>query len=211
MRIDLWSDIVCPWCYIGRARLHQALADFPDRRDIEVVFRSYQLDPAAPTDNPVPVLEMLAEKYGLGPEQAATAEGRVAGLARAEGLPYSGDRLHGNTGTVHRLLHFGADRGAGDQLLDSVYRTHFGGRASIFQPEVLVDLATTVGLDREETLEVIGGDRYQSAVQADIDAASQLGVRGVPFFVFDGRLGVSGAQPTDTLRKALQEVWSQHS
>jgi len=211
MRVDVWSDIVCPWCYIGRARLQHALAEFPHRQSVDVAFRSYQLDPHAAVDKPVPVLEIFATKYGATPEQAAAAEGRVAALARNEGLPYSSRRDHGNTLTVHRLLHCAGEHGRREQLLDVVYRTHFSGRASIFDNDVLLELAVTTGLDRDEALDVIKGDRYLEEVQHDVDAARRLGIRGVPFFLIDGRLAVSGAQPSDTLRQALIAAWDQGS
>jgi predicted DsbA family dithiol-disulfide isomerase len=211
MRIDVWSDIVCPWCYIGKARLQHALADFAHRSDVQVVYRSYQLDPTFPVDQPIAVLEMFAQKYGASPEQAATAEDRVAGLARAEGLPYSVDRNHGNTATVHRLLQHAGAHHRQEPLLDVVFRTHFSGQASIFDADVLLDLAVGVGLDRADALDVLKGDRYGDAVEADADAARQLGVRGVPFFLVDNRLAVSGAQPTETLREVLDTAWSERS
>ncbi|MCU1346673.1 MAG: protein-disulfide isomerase [Acidimicrobiia bacterium] len=211
MKVDVWSDIVCPWCYIGKARLQHALADFPHRQQVEVTYRSYQLDPTFPVGEPVPVLEMFATKYGLSAEQAANAEARVAALARAEGLPYVTDRQHGNTATAHRLLHHARQNGQGEQLLDRLFRTNFGGQASIFDNDVLLELAVATGLDRADTLSVITGDRYADAVEQDVDTARQLGIRGVPFFLVDGRLGVSGAQPTDTLAQILTAAWSEQA
>jgi predicted DsbA family dithiol-disulfide isomerase len=210
MKIDVWSDIVCPWCYIGRARLQHALADFPHQQQVEVVYRSYQLDPSFPSE-PIPVLEMFTQKYGASPEQATAAEGRVAALARIEGLPYTTDRMHGNTATAHRLLQFAGVQDRRDPLLESLFRTHFSGKASIFDPDVLLELAVKSGLDRAESADVIESDRYRQEVEQDVDAARQLGIGGVPFFLINGQLGVSGAQPTETLLAALGTAWKEHS
>jgi predicted DsbA family dithiol-disulfide isomerase len=209
MKVDVWSDIVCPWCYVGKARLEHALALFPHRQEVDVVFRSYQLDPNFPANESIPVLDMFAQKYGATPEQALAAESRVATLARTVGLPYSSQRDHGNTATVHRLLQHAGQHHRRNQLLDLVFRTHFGGKASIFDSAVLLGLAESVGLDRDDANDVLTGTRFADAVEADTDAARQLGIRGVPFFLIDGRLGVSGAQPTDTLREVLDTAWAE--
>jgi predicted DsbA family dithiol-disulfide isomerase len=213
MRIDVWSDIVCPWCYIGHARLRSAIAMFSRENGsetgyppIEVVHRSFELDPHAPKTITGTVLDMLASKYGMTHAQAAEAEGRVARLAHDEGLPFGGDRPHGNTLDLHRLLHHARVHGADEPLLDSMFRTNFGGQRSIFDSEVLVDLATAVGLEGGEVRDVLASDRYTGDVRDDEAAATRLGVRGVPHFVIDDRLAVSGAQSTQAFVDALRQA-----
>jgi predicted DsbA family dithiol-disulfide isomerase len=132
VRVEIWSDLVCPWCYIGQARFAKALADFPHSDQVELANRSFELDPRAPKDQNMPILEMLSEKYGLTRDQAVAAERRVAALAEAEGLPFSANRPHGNTFDAHRLLQFAASQGRQQPVLEVLYRTHFGGEQSIF-------------------------------------------------------------------------------
>lgn len=206
MRIDVWSDIVCPWCYVGKARLEAALASFAHRAEVEVTYRSFELDPS--WTGTEPVLEMLAVKYGLSAADAAQAEDRVAALARAEGLPYRTDRMRGNSFDAHRLVHFAGEHGLGARVLDLVFRAHFGGGRSVFDPEGLADLAAQAGLDRSEAVAVLASDRYAAEVRADEAAAGELGISGVPFFVFDEAFAVSGAQPTEVFVRALDQAWA---
>ena len=133
MQVEMWGDLVCPWCYLGRARFRQALASFPHRDQVEVVYRSFELDPDFPPGKQVKIADLLSEKYGMSPAQAQAAEQRVAGLAAAEGLPFSADRGHGNTLDAHRLSHLAADRHAQDAVLGALYRAHFSGEQSIFE------------------------------------------------------------------------------
>ncbi|HYY18956.1 MAG TPA: DsbA family oxidoreductase [Streptosporangiaceae bacterium] len=206
MRVDIWSDVVCPWCYLGRARFEKALAGFGGRDDVEVVYHSFELDPSWPQGQTMPILEMLATKYHLSPADAEAAEGQVAGLARAEGLPFRTDRPLGNTFDVHRVLHLGRDQGFQHRLLDAVYQAYFGEAADVFDPGTLGKIAATAGLDPEDVQHVLDGDDYTDDVRADEDQARQLGISGVPFFVLDGRLGVSGAQSTETFAEALRQA-----
>lgn len=207
MRIDVFSDVVCPWCYVGIARFESALAAFAHRDEVEVVHRSFELDPRHPAGETTTVLGMLAQKYGMSAAQAEAAEQRVAGLAAAEGLPYSGNRLHGNSLDAHRLLHLAAGRGRHAEVRPALYRGHFSGRRNIFDRAELTAVVAEAGLDRAEVDAVLGSDRYADAVRADEREAATLGIRGVPYLVLDGRLGVSGAQPTDTFRAALEQAW----
>ncbi|MFC4912162.1 DsbA family oxidoreductase [Actinomadura gamaensis] len=209
MRVDIWTDIVCPWCYIGQARFDAALAGFEHRDQVEVVQHSYELAPDLSPAETGPVLEMLMDKYGMSREQAEQAEARVAGLAAAEGLPYTSNRANGNTFDAHRLLHLAAERGLGDDLRRALYRANFGGEASVFDADALTEIASSVGLDAAEARSVLAGDAYGDAVREDERTAAQIGVRGVPFFVLDGKYGVSGAQETGTLIEALNQVWNE--
>ncbi|MCP2342850.1 DsbA family oxidoreductase [Actinomadura rupiterrae] len=209
MRVDIWTDIVCPWCYIGQARFDAALAGFEHRDQVEVVQHSYELAPDLAPADAGRVLEMLMDKYGMSREQAEQAEARVAGLAAGEGLPYTSDRPNGNTFDAHRLLHLAAERGLGDELRRALYRANFGGEGSVFDADSLTAIATGTGLDEAEVRSVLAADAYGDAVREDERTAREIGVQGVPFFVLDGKYGVSGAQETATFAEALTQVWQE--
>lgn len=206
MRVDVWSDVVCPWCYVGKARFEKALSEFPHRDEVEVVFRSFELDPAAVTGHETN-LQMISKKFGLPPAQARQAEERVAGLARAEGLHYELERPNGNTFDLHRLLHLGRDKGVQAALVGEVYKANFAQARQIFDREVITEVATQAGLDADDVAKVLDTEEYADAVRGDEQQASQLGITGVPFFVFDMALGVSGAQSTVTFTQALAQAW----
>ncbi|MBV2152382.1 DsbA family protein [Kitasatospora sp. SUK 42] len=208
MRVEIWSDINCPWCYIGKARFEQALERFPHREEVEVVHRSFELDPHAPRAAR-PVVPLLATKYGMSLEQAEAAEARIAENARGEGLPYlSEGRDAANSFDMHRLLHFAKEQGRQPQLLDALYRANFAEERSAFEEERLIELAVEAGLDREAAAAVLADpDAYADAVREDEETASAMGATGVPFFVLDRRLGVSGAQPAETFTRALEQAW----
>ena len=205
MRVDIWSDIVCPWCYIGTARFERALAAFDGRDDVEVVHRSFELAPGAPVGETTPVLDMLAAKYAMTVEQAKAAEDRVAATAAADGLDYVTGRLSGNTFDAHRVVQLGRDRDLGAGVLDAMFRAYFTGGPSIFDADGLVDVGVGAGLDADEVRAVLAGDRFEDAVRADERTAQRYGISGVPFFLIDGRLGVSGAQPVELLVDALRQ------
>ncbi|MGW2372793.1 DsbA family oxidoreductase [Kitasatospora sp. NPDC001683] len=208
MRVEIWSDINCPWCYIGKARFEQGLAAFPHREEVEVVHRSFELDPHAPRAAR-PVIPLLAAKYGMSLEQAEAAEARIAENARGEGLPYlDGGRDAANSFDMHRLLHFAKARGRQAGLLDALYRANFAEERSAFEPGRLLELAVEAGLDGEAAAAVLADpEAYADAVREDEATASAMGATGVPFFVLDRRLGVSGAQPAETFTRALQQAW----
>ncbi|RFU41303.1 DsbA family oxidoreductase [Actinomadura logoneensis] len=207
MRVDIWTDIVCPWCYIGQARFDAALAAFEHRDQVEVVQHSYELAPDLSPAETGPVLEMLMAKYGMSREQAEQAEARVSGLAAAEGLPYTSDRQNGNTFDAHRLLHLAGEHGLGDDLRHALYRANFSGERSVFDADALTGIATEVGLDASEVRSVLAGDAYADAVRKDERDAARIGVRGVPYFVLEGKYGLSGAQETATFIDALTQIW----
>jgi predicted DsbA family dithiol-disulfide isomerase len=206
MRVDIWSDVVCPWCYVGKARFEKALAGFDGRDDVEVLYHSFELDPSWPQGQTMPILEMLATKYHLSPADAEAAEGQVGGLARAEGLPFRPDRPLGNTFDVHRVLQLARDQGFQRRLLDAVYQAYFGEGANVFDPETLAKVAATAGLDPGDVQQLLSGDDYTTEVRADEEQAQRAGITGVPFYVLDGRLGVSGAQSAETFTEALRSL-----
>ncbi|MFI8291166.1 DsbA family oxidoreductase [Streptomyces sp. ms191] len=209
MRVEIWSDIACPWCYIGKARFEKGLAAFGHRDEIEVVHRSFELDPNRAKGDTAPVIEMLARKYGRTLDEARSMEAHVASNAHSEGLGYRTEgRDHGNTFDIHRLLHLAKERGRQDQLLDLAYRANFAEERSVFDAETLVTLAVEAGLDETEVRTVLADETaYAEAVRADEREAAELGANGVPFFVLDRRYGISGGQPAEVFTQALEQAW----
>jgi predicted DsbA family dithiol-disulfide isomerase len=209
MRVEIWSDVACPWCYIGKARFEKGLAEFEHKDEIEVVYRSFELDPSLPEDKTEPVLGMLAAKYGMSPAQARQAEQRVADNAQSEGLGYVVEgRDSGNTFTIHRLLHFAKAKGVQNELIDLTYQANFAEERSVFGRERLLELAVEAGLDKDEAAGVLDDPQaYAAQVRQDEHEAQQLGANSVPFFVLDRRYGVSGGQPAQVFTQALEEAW----
>ncbi|MGW0081616.1 DsbA family oxidoreductase [Streptomyces sp. NPDC003393] len=215
MRVEIWTDIACPWCYVGKARFDKALAAFPHRDQVEVVHRSFELDPHRAKGDVTPVLTMLTRKYGMSEAQAQAGEDNLGAQAAAEGLEYrTRGRDHGNTFDMHRLLHFAAEQGRQTALLDALYRANFAEERSVFTEgdERLVELAVAAGLDADATRTVLADPTaYADEVRADEREAAQLGATGVPFFVLDRKYGVSGAQPTEVFTQALDQAWGERS
>ena len=209
MKIEIWSDVVCPWCYLGTRRLELALEGFEHRDEVEVVHRSYQLDPSAPTDHTVETVGVLASKYGMTRAQAEQAQREMEQRAAADGLDYHLDGQHtGNTFDAHRLLHYAAAEGKQAALVDRLFRAYFSEQRSVFDNAALQQLGEDAGLDAAGVAAVLASDRYADAVAADIEQAREYGITGVPFFVIDGRFGISGAQPAELLAGALDQAWS---
>jgi predicted DsbA family dithiol-disulfide isomerase len=215
MRVEIWSDIACPWCYVGKARFDKALAGFPHRDRVEVVHRSFELDPHRAKDDIQPVITMLTKKYGMSEEQALDGEENLGRQAAAEGLAYrTRGRDHGNTFDMHRLLHLAEEHGRQSELLDALYRANFAEERSVFSEgdERLVELAVFAGLDADTVRKVLADpDAYADEVRADEREAAQLGATGVPFFVLDRKYGVSGAQPAEVFAQALTQAWGERS
>lgn len=213
MRVEIWSDVACPWCYIGKARFEKGLAAFAHKDQVEVVFRSFELDPQRPEGKTEPVIGMLAKKYGMNEAQARQAEERVAQNAREEGLGYLAEgRDHGSTFAIHRLLHFAAAKGLQNELLNLAFAANFAEERSVFDRERLLDLAVEAGLDRAESAAVLDDPQaFAAEVREDEREAQELGVSGVPFFVLDRRYGVSGGQPAEVFTQALDEAWRTRS
>ncbi|MFJ4512422.1 DsbA family oxidoreductase [Streptomyces sp. NPDC088816] len=215
MRVEIWSDIACPWCYVGKARFEKALAAFPHREQVEVVHRSFELDPGRAKDDVQPVIAMLTKKYGMSEAQAHEGEDNLGRQAAAEGLDYrTRGRDHGSTFDMHRLLHLAKEHGRQSELLDALYRANFAEERSVFTEggERLVELAVAAGLDADAARKVLAEpDAYAEEVRADEREAAQLGASGVPFFVLDRKYGVSGAQPAEVFTQALTQAWGERS
>ncbi|MFF1544490.1 DsbA family oxidoreductase [Streptomyces sp. NPDC058291] len=215
MRVEIWSDIACPWCYVGKARFEKALEAFPHRDQVEVVHRSFELDPGRAKGDVQPVLAMLTEKYGMSQAQAQAGEENLGAQAAAEGLDYrTRDRDHGNTFDLHRLLHFAKEQGRQDELVEILYRANFAEERSLFAEgdERVVELAAEAGLDADAARKILADPTaYADEVRADEREAAELGANGVPFFVLDRAYGVSGAQPAEVFAQALTRAWGDRS
>ena len=205
MRVDIWSDLVCPWCYIGKRRFETALAAFPEHEKVEVVHRAFQLDPTMPKGRLFRHRDVLMRKYGMSEPQVAAAQARLEEVAAVEGLEYHLAESHtGNTLDAHRLVHLAAEQGIQDAVIERLFRAHFTELRSLFDDESLVALAGEAGLQDAES--VLASDRYTDIVTADHQQANALGANGVPYFVFDGRYSVSGAQGAGVFAEALSRL-----
>jgi predicted DsbA family dithiol-disulfide isomerase len=208
MHVEIWSDIACPWCYIGKRRFETALADFEHRDDVTVTWRSFELDPAAPRERAVDGATHLAEKYGTSREQALAMHQRMTDVAADEGLEFRFDRARGgNTFDAHRLLHLAAAHGAQDAMKERLMRAYLTEGEAIGAPETLERLAIDAGLPADQVRELLAGDRFADDVRADEGAAAQLGIHAVPFFVVDRAMGASGAQPPEVFAELLRRGW----
>ncbi len=202
MKVEIWSDVVCPWCYIGKRRFEKALEGFDE--SVEVSWRSFELDPVAPKEPAAALDEALASKYGMSLEQARAMMDQMTRTAAAEGLDFDFGRARGgNTLDAHRLLHFAAEQGLQAEMKERLLRGYMTEGRAISDPAELAELASEVGLDPDEVTAMLAGDAYTDAVRRDEARAREIGVRGVPFFLIDERIGVSGAQPPELIRQAL--------
>ena len=202
MQVDIWSDLVCPWCYLGKRRFETALAVFAHGDKVEVVHRSFQLDPSIPKGATLRTRDMLMRKYRMTESQVIASQSRLAELAAVEGLEYHLAESHtGNTMDAHRLVHLGREQGIQDAVIERLFRAHFTENRSLFDQASLTTLGGEAGLHGVE--ELLEGRQYEDAVVAEHQQANRLGANGVPFFVLDGRYGVSGAQSVEVFTDAL--------
>jgi predicted DsbA family dithiol-disulfide isomerase len=209
MEVEIWSDIVCPWCYLGKRRFERALDSFSHRDDVGVVYRSFELDPSAPRDTTDPVVDVLASKYGMTAQQAEAAQRQMEDRARQDGLTFRMDGLRrGNTRDAHRLVHLARAGGRQQELMERLHQAYFTDQDSIFDHDALTRLAVDAGLDAAEVADVLSSDRYDDDVTADEMTAQALGATGVPFFVIDRKYGISGAQPAEAITAALDQAWA---
>jgi predicted DsbA family dithiol-disulfide isomerase len=204
MIVEIWSDVACPWCYIGKRRFERALVGFEGSDDVAITWRSFQLDPSIPSRVRVSHDQSLADKLGATPEQVAAMNERVTALAAAEGLDYHFERyMTVNTFDAHRITHFAKTRGRGAEMHERLFRGQFVEGAVLDDPDTLVRLAVEVGLPEDDARPVVESEAYASEVTDDIHEAQALGINGVPFFVIDRRFGISGAQSSDLIRSTL--------
>jgi predicted DsbA family dithiol-disulfide isomerase len=210
MKVEIWSDIACPWCHVGKRRFERALASFSHRDDVEVVWRSFELDPAAPRTHAEPQAELLARKYRVPVAQAEAMNARMTGEARKEGLDFRFDRVRvGNTFDAHRLIHLAATTGLREAMVERLFRAYLSEGEALGDVDVLVRLGAEVGVDADTARAALESDAFADAVRADEARAQAFGISGVPFFAIDERYGVSGAQPPEAILDALRQAWSE--
>lgn len=208
MKVEIWSDYVCPFCYIGKRKFESALAQFEHKDQVEVEFRSFELDPNSDSSLKLSNNRMLADKYGMSLEQAKEMSGNVAQQAAAAGLIFNFDNmLIHNTFDAHRLAQYAAAQGKGAELSERLLRAHFTDNDDISSHERLSELAEEVGLHKEEALKMLASDAYADQVRGQEEEGSRLGIRGVPFFVIDRKYAVSGAQPPEVFLDGLTKAW----
>jgi predicted DsbA family dithiol-disulfide isomerase len=204
IRIEVWSDIVCPWCYIGKRRFERGLALAELNAEVDVIHRAFQLNPAMPAGEVRDHHDNLMAKYGLSDSEATARQQQMERTAADEGLEFHlVGGVTGNTFDAHRLVHLGRARGLEGAVLERLYRAHFTEQRSIFDGAALTALAVEAGLDEADARAALAGDAFADAVNAEIREARGLGISGVPYFVIDRRYGVSGAQPPELFSEAL--------
>lgn len=211
--VDIWTDINCPFCYLGKRRFEQALEQFEHRDDVRVTHRSFELDPTLSPDHTAPVIDWIASKYGMAREQAQANEHNLGLQAEAVGLDYQIDgRDYGNSFDMHRLLHLARDKGIQDAVIDALYTANFAAPQPLFgDRDRLIAVVTEAGLDESDVRRVLESDEYAEAVRADEQQAADYGAGGVPFFVLNNKYAVSGAQPPELFVQALQQCWDDRS
>ncbi|WP_168122627.1 DsbA family oxidoreductase [Paenibacillus sp. HB172176] len=212
MTVEIWSDFVCPFCYIGETRYEMALKQFEHQGQIETVFRSFELDPGAVSDEGMTTSEMLSKKYGLTMEQVRSSNEQMVQRAADAGLTFHLDDLRVlNTFDAHRLSHYAAEQGKQEELAALLFQAYFDHNRDISDSSVLVEYAVQAGLQEEGAREALGSHRYADEVKRDEAEAVELGVRGVPFFVIDRKYAISGAQDTNVFLETLNKAWQERN
>jgi len=210
--VDVWSDVMCPFCYMGETLLAQALERFPHSAEVEVRYHSYLLMPDLPTDRAVDLIELLVAERGFPREQAEAMNAKVAARGKELGLDYRFDRaIATNTRAAHRLTHFAKQAGRQHEMPQRLFRAYFTDGLNVGDHAVLAELAAEVGLDRDAALSALDSGVFDDDVEADLRQARQLGITGVPFFVFNGKYAVSGAQPVEAFLRVLNTTWDEMS
>jgi predicted DsbA family dithiol-disulfide isomerase len=208
MEVEIWSDIACPWCYIGKRRFEAAMAQFEHADEVKLTWRSFELDPTAPAEIPGDAAALLARKYGVSVEQARAMHRRMTDVAAAEGLEYHLDEARrGSTFDGHRIIHLAREHGLQDQMKERLLRARLSEGKLVSDPGTLVELALEVGLPEHEVREVLASGRFTAEVREDEQTARRLGITGVPMFVVDRELGASGAQPPEVMLSLLRQGW----
>lgn len=210
MKVEIWSDYQCPFCYIGKRRFENALKKFAPRDQVEVVFKSFELDPNAERNVSLSQQDMLMKKYNMSAEQVKASNDNLTAQAKAEGLEYHLDKtIITNTFDAHRMTQFAASKGKEKEMNERLFYAYFTEAKHLGERETLLSLAEEIGLDKKETKEMLDSNLYTAEVRTDEQEAGLLGVRGVPFFVIDRKYGISGAQPTELFLETLQKVWTE--
>lgn len=212
MKVEVWSDVACPFCYVGKRRFAEALAAFPHRDEVEVVWKSFQLNPGLRTDTATSLLDYLVREKGIPRERAAMMNARVGEMGAEVGISFDFEHaVPANTFQAHRLLQFAARQGLGDAAMERVFRAYFTEGRNVDDRETLLELGTEVGLDRSALETALADDEIAYAVRSEMGEAAELGISGVPFFVLVRKFGVSGAQEPGVFLKALEQAFDERA
>jgi predicted DsbA family dithiol-disulfide isomerase len=212
MKIEIWSDVVCPFCYIGKRRLEKALTKFPYSEQIEIEWKSFQLNPDQKTLPHTNTLEHLAKSKGWSMAQTHQITAQVVDMAREEGLIFDFDHaVVANTKNAHRLIHLAKTFHKGNSMKERLLRAYFSEGKNVDDPETLISLGQEVGIEEVEIKKMLESNLYEDAVDQDIYESRQIGVRGVPFFVLDRKFGISGAQPSEVFEQTLAKAWAEYA
>ncbi len=210
MKIQIWSDIVCPFCYIGKRKLELALAGFPNKEDVEIEWKSFQLDPEMDNREGLSVHAYLGKRKGGTTEAGRRMNSQMSAIAKEVGLDYDFDKaIINNTLSAHRLLHFAKTKGLQNEMKERLFLAYYTEGKDVADHGTLTALAAELGLDANEIRQVLDNGTYTDEVRADQQLAYQIGVQGVPFYVFNNKYAVSGAQSPETFRQVLQQVWEE--
>lgn len=210
MKVEIWSDVVCPWCFVGKRNFEAALELFAHSDELEITWRSYELDPNGPPVREGTYTERIARKYGLEVGAARAAMARIVNAGSQSGIDFKFDTMQpGNTFNAHRLLHLARQRGKQHELKEALFMATFTECRAIGTDEVLEDIAVSVGLDREEVRELLAGDEYANEVRFDERVAQNVGITGVPFFLVDDAYGIPGAQDPQVYLNILDRAWAE--
>lgn len=212
MKVEIWSDIMCPFCYIGKRHFEEALKQFPEADKVEIEWKSFQLDPNLPKPaSDLNVYAYLAQRKGISIEQSKAMHKNVVQMAEAAGLDYDFDKtVVANSFDAHRLIQFAKTKDLGDEAEERLFKAYFTEGKDMCDTSTLLELAKDIGLNETETKEVLNTNAYSAEVKKDIEEASQIGVTGVPFFVFNRKYAVSGAQPSTSFVNVLQKAFSEY-
>lgn len=207
MKIEVWSDFACPFCYLGKRRLELALEEYDKKDNVEVSFRSFELDPEAKKQYDVSIHELIANKYGISVEEAKASNSQIISQAKEVGLQYNfDDIIPTNTFDAHRLTQYAKSEGKGKEITERIFKAYFEESLNLSDHEILARLAEEIGLSKEEAMEVLASDKFTEEVRQDQKAAARYAVRGVPYFLIDDKYAISGAQPTETFLQVLRKL-----
>lgn len=210
MKIEIWSDIMCPFCYIGKRRFETALAQFAHKDEVEVVWKSFMLSPELQTDPSKNINQFLAEHKGISVEEATEMNAYVTNMAAEAGLTYNFDTaIPANTFNAHRFIHFAADHGKAAEAEEKLFAAYFTEGRNVDDAATLVDIANELGLDTDKLAHAMSSNGYVQEVTTDLMQAQQVGVRGVPFFAFNRKYAISGAQPVEAFLETLEKVYAE--
>ncbi|WP_080779188.1 DsbA family oxidoreductase [Chryseobacterium phocaeense] len=210
MKIEIWSDVMCPFCYIGKHNFEQALEKLPFKNEVEVEWKSFQLDPTLDSEKPQSTIEYFKEKKGFPAEQASQMINQVAGMGKASGIDFNFEKaLIINTFAAHKLLHLAKKHGKSSEMEEALFKAHFMDGKNVGDQEELVALAVSLGIDKNEARHALLSDEFNEGIRQDIQEAQNNGISSVPFFVLNGKYAVSGAQPAEVFAEALQQTYKE--